>query len=191
MSHRSLFFRALSTTCLVGGVAFMSLGCGPAPVEGTGVKGPEGGSHPLLGQAAPAFTAEAVTGEGPKTVAEASGKVLIVDFWATYCDPCKKSFPKYQELVEQFGGDLAVIGVSVDEKGDASKETIEEFAKTTGVKFSLVWDTEKTAAKAYSPPNMPTSYVIDKTGVVRHVHAKYQVGEEAAIAEEVKALLGK
>jgi len=142
-----------------------------------------------VGQAAPAFTAEAVTGEGPKTVAEANGKVLIVDFWATYCDPCKKSFPKYQELVDQFGGDLAVIGVSVDEKGDGIKEAITEFSKTTGVKFSLVWDTEKTAAKAYSPPNMPTSYVIDKTGVVRHVHAKYNVGEESAIAEEVKALL--
>ena len=140
---------------------------------------------------APEITAEFVTGEGPKTLAEAKGKVVIVDFWATYCDPCKKSFPKYQELVDQFGGDLAVIAVSVDEPGDVSEDKLKEFASETGVKFPIVWDKEHKTADLYKPPNMPTSYVVDKEGNIRHVHAKYEAGEEAKIADEVRALLGQ
>jgi peroxiredoxin len=135
--------------------------------------------------------AEAVTGEGAKSLKEASGKVVIVDFWATYCDPCKRSFPKYQQLVDQFGGDLAVIAISVDDPGDVKKDQLEQFAKTAGVKFSVLWDKDRSAAKTYSPPKMPSSFVIDKTGVVRHVHAGYRDGEEARIAEEVKSLLGQ
>ncbi|MBL8741199.1 MAG: TlpA family protein disulfide reductase, partial [Myxococcales bacterium] len=74
------------------------------------------------GKAAAELVATYVTGEGPKTLAEAKGKVVIVDFWATYCDPCRKSFPKYQELVDQFGGELAVIAISVDEPSDVDEQ---------------------------------------------------------------------
>ena len=143
------------------------------------------------GGTAAEVSAEYVTGEGPKTLAEAKGKVVIVDFWATYCQPCKKSFPKYQDLVDQFGGDLAVIAVSVDEVGDADEAKLKEFAEQTGVKFTILWDKEQKTAKAYSPPKMPTSYIIDKEGNIAHKHAGYESGEEEKIAEEVKALLGK
>lgn len=143
------------------------------------------------GGAAKELQAEFVTGEGPKTIAEAKGKVVIVDFWATYCDPCRKSFPKYQELVDQFGGDLAVIAVSVDEPGDVSIDKIKEFANETGVKFPIVWDKEHLTSKDYNPTKMPTSFVLDKEGNIRHTHAGYESGEEDKIAEEVKALLGK
>ncbi len=177
--------RAITTLGLFAALA-ATAGCG-----GGGGEAQSGGdaAHPLVGKAAPEFAAEKVTGEGPATVKEANGKVVIVDFWATYCAPCKKSFPKYQELVDQFGGDLAVIAVSVDDKDDVSKEQIEEFAKNTGVKFSIVWDKDKTAAGQYSPPKMPSSFLVDKTGTVRHLHAGYESGEEAQIAEEIKKLL--
>jgi len=164
-------------------------GCSAAD-EG-GASNASGAQSPLVGAQAPEISAETVTGEGPKTLKDASGKVVIVDFWATYCDPCKKSFPKYQALVDQFGGELAVIGVSVDDPDDAKKEQLEQFVKSTGVKFSIVWDKDKSAAKRYSPPKMPSSYIIDKQGVVRHLHAGYTDGEENKIATEIKELLGK
>ena len=94
-------------------------------------------------------------------------------------------------MVDQFGGELVVIGVSVDDPEDASEDKLKEFASATGAKFSIVWDKEQATAGKYSPPKMPTSYVIDKEGVVRHVHAGYESGEEDKIAEEVNALLGK
>lgn len=181
--------KMLPTTCFLATIALGlgGLGCGSDP--GGEIASPGGAAHPLVGKPAPEFTAEKVAGEGPASLKEASGKVVIVDFWATYCAPCKKSFPKYQELVDQFAGDLAVIAVSVDEKDDVTKEQIEDFAKETGVKFAIVWDKEKSAAGTYSPPKMPSSFVVDKTGTIRHLHAGYESGEEAKIAEEIKALL--
>jgi peroxiredoxin len=181
------------SACLA--LSFASLGCGgggtaggPGPATGDNAGGEAGG---LVGSPAPEITAADVTGEGPATLKDASGRVVILDFWATFCEPCKKSFPKYQALMDEFGGDLVVIAVSVDDPEDVKDEQLKEFAKTTGVKFKIVWDKDKTAVKKYSPPKMPTSYVIDKTGVVKHIHAGYESGEEARIGDEVKALLGK
>lgn len=188
MSSRSSFVRCLSALFLGAALSLSVTGCGGGAASGGGAES-GGADGSLVGKAAPDFAAEAVGGEGPKSVKEANGKVVIVDFWATFCGPCKKSFPKYQELVDQFGGDLAVIGVSVDES-DTEKAKLEEFIKATGVKFSVVWDKDKSAAKAYSPPKMPTAFIIDKTGVVRHIHAGYGEGEEDKIAEEIKALVG-
>jgi len=143
------------------------------------------------GKLATELQATYVSGDGPRTLADAKGKVIIVDFWATYCDPCRKSFPKYQELVDQFGGDLAIIAISVDEPADVGEDKLKAFANDTGVKFPILWDKEHKTADAYKPPSMPTSYVIDKEGKIRHTHAKYESGEEQKIADEVKALLGK
>lgn len=166
-------------------------GCGPAQ-EDSKTPATEGGAAAgLVGKPAPDFAADSVTGEGPTTLKAAQGTVVILDFWATFCGPCKKSFPKYQALVEQFGGSVNVLAVSVDEPDSVTKEQIVEFAKSTGVKFPVVWDKEQKAVKLYSPPTMPTSFIIDKEGVVRHVHAGYKDGEEDKIGEEVKALLGK
>jgi cytochrome c biogenesis protein CcmG/thiol:disulfide interchange protein DsbE len=145
----------------------------------------------LIGSPAPAFSAEFVTGDGPKSLDEAKGKVVILDFWATFCEPCKKSFPKYQELADQFKGDLTILAVSVDEADSAKKEDLVKFAKDTGVKFAVVWDKDHKVADRYKPPKMPSSYIIDKQGVVQHLHAGYEAGEETKIAGEVKALLAK
>lgn len=187
-------FRA-SSLALVTALALSAAGCGgggtPATTGGESPKTPEGGASGAVGSKAPELSATPVSGDGPKKLADAAGKVVIVDFWATYCDPCKKSFPKYQQMVDQFGGELVVIGVSVDDPEDASEDKLKEFASATGAKFSIVWDKEQATAGKYSPPKMPTSYVIDKEGVVRHVHAGYESGEEDKIAEEVNALLGK
>ncbi len=163
-------------------------GCGgaapaapPAPQAGGG----------LIGSAAPELAAEVVSGEGPSTLKDASGKVVIVDFWATYCHPCRKSFPKYQELVERFGGDLAVLAVALDAPEDVSKEQLVEFADEAGVKFKILWDKDQSAVKNYNPRRMPTAFIVDRSGVVRHVHAGYEDGEEEKISREIEALLGE
>lgn len=189
------FFRSAAVLCASAVLSIAAAGCGGGgggggESAGPGAATPEAGGG-LVGQKAPEISAEAITGEGPKTLGEASGKVVIVDFWATYCGPCKKSFPKYQEMKGEFGDDLAVIGVSVDDADEASADKLKEFASTTGAKFAIVWDKNKETAKKYNPAKMPTSFIIDKEGNVRHVHAGYEDGEEQKIADEVKALLGK
>jgi len=196
MKWSSLFFRNAAVLFASAVLSVAAIGCGGGSAEGEGAKtaadekgGDKGGADE--GAEAPEIDAEDVTGEGPTTIKEAKGKVVIVDFWATFCHPCKKSFPKYQALMDEFGNDLAIIAVSVDGEDDVTKETLEKFAEETGAKFKIMWDTKQATAKKYSPAKMPTSFVIDKEGVIRHVHAGYEAGEEDKIAEEIKELIGK
>src|SRR5262245_33993015 len=89
--------------------AALSLFAASCAGGGGGAADASGPKHPLLGKPAPEITAEAVGGNGPKNIKSAQGKVVILDFWGTFCEPCKKSFPKYQEIVDQFPGDVAVL----------------------------------------------------------------------------------
>jgi cytochrome c biogenesis protein CcmG/thiol:disulfide interchange protein DsbE len=140
--------------------------------------------HPLLGTAAPEFEIPSQTGGAPLSPQSQAGKVVIIDFWATWCAPCRESFPFYQSLVEQHGGEVVVLAVSVDEE----PAKIPDFAKETGVTFPLGWDEGQVVAKLYNPEKMPTSYLVDKNGVVSHVHAGFADGDPAEIARHVDAL---
>jgi thiol-disulfide isomerase/thioredoxin len=175
---------------LTATVALFALsGCGGGGGGGDAKNPSDASDGGLIGKQAPEVVAEAVGGDGPTTLAESKGTVTIVDFWATYCDPCRKSFPKYQELVDKHAGDLVVIAVSVDDPEDVGTEEVLAFAEELNVTFPIVWDKERATADAYNPPKMPTSYVIDKEGVVRHIHEGYQADEADVIADEVAALL--
>lgn len=170
-------------------------GGGTTPDPKTGEDATSGGtssaSGGLVGSEAPELDAVSLAGDGPSSLSAARGQVVIVDFWATFCDPCRKSFPKYQELVDKYAGDLTVIAVSVDDPDDVTEDEVKKFAEDLGVSFPIVWDKEKKTAAAYEPPKMPTSYIIDKEGVVKHVHAGFEGGEAAVIDQEVAALLGQ
>lgn len=149
------------------------------------------GHGPLVGQRAPRLHAEYVSGNGPRDLDEARGKVVLVDFWATFCAPCRKSFPQYEALANQFGGELVVLAVNVDEPADTDRSVLEEFVKNTGVKFPVLWDVQLETAKAYHVPKMPSSYIVDRRGVVRYVHLGYVDGEPEEMAREIRALLAK
>ena len=178
-SPRSALCAALVTLATVGG----AIGCG-----GGGADSPDDVDS-LVGKEAPALHVISVGGDGPSSLKEARGQVTIVDFWATFCDPCRKTFPKYQELVDKHAGDVVVIAVSVDEADDVGTEEILAFAEELSVSFPIVWDKEHKTAEEYNPAKMPTSYIIDKDGVVRHIHVGYSSGEAEEIAAEVDALL--
>ncbi len=160
------------------------LACGPGPGAG-GANSAADAEHPLLGAAAPAFELEAPSGKQKVSLGEYAGKVVVVDFWATWCAPCKESFPAYQRLAQKFGSKLTVIGISVDE----DPAGIPKFAKETGAKFPLAWDDGQITSKSYQPPTMPTCFVIDQTGIVRFVHSGFHSGEEQVIASEIDSLL--
>jgi len=141
------------------------------------------------GKHAVEVTAAYVTGAGPRSIGDAKGKVVILDFWGTYCGPCKASFPKYQALLDQYGKDLAIIAVSEDETDSAKEDDLKKFAKDRGAKFVILWDKNKAAAKKYNPGTMPTSFVIDKDGKIVHIHTGFKDDEEKKISAEIKDLL--
>jgi cytochrome c biogenesis protein CcmG, thiol:disulfide interchange protein DsbE len=140
--------------------------------------------EPKVGKNASPFSLSSINGGG-KTGVE-KGKVTIVDFWATWCEPCKKSFPKYQELYVKYkASGLEIVAVSVDD----DKKDIPDFIKTHGAKFPVGWDEGHKIAECYKPPSMPSAYVIDKNGNIKHVHTGYHDGEEKELEKEIKSLL--
>jgi cytochrome c biogenesis protein CcmG/thiol:disulfide interchange protein DsbE len=180
----SLFRTSLSFLSSI--VLLAGVGCGGASASGEGAAAAGGGGHPLIGKPGPEFAAASVNGKGRASVKASSGKVLIVDFWATWCEPCKKSFPKLQDLYTKFktsGMDL--IAVSEDDENGG----LQDFGNTFGAKFPLVWDDGKAIAGKWQPKSMPSTFIVDKKGVVRFVHLGYHDGEEAEIEKEVKSLL--
>jgi len=145
----------------------------------------DGDTHGLVGVHAPAFSRPAFAGAGTLSTDGSKGKVLIVDFWATYCEPCAKEFPKLQSLADQHGGSMLVYGLSEDD----SSEPIGTFVKKTGVRFPIAWDQGNSISQRYKLEKMPTSFVVDKKGVIRFVHGGYVEGEAEKIGQEVEQLL--
>ncbi len=123
------------------------------------------------------------------TLPNTSGKVVLVDFWASWCGPCKASFPALNRLQAKYAAKgLVIIGIGVDE--DAAK--YKTFAAKMGATFSLAHDSTHQAASFFSPPTMPSSYLVDRKGVIRHVHSGFQGAKtEAEYVAEIEALLGK
>lgn len=139
---------------------------------------------PKIGEVASTFSLTSVNGGDAMAIEK--GKVTIVDFWATWCEPCKKSFPKYQELYVKYkASGLEILAISVD---DENKE-VPDFIKTYGAKFPVGWDEAHRIADCFKPTTMPSAYVIDKDGVVKFVHNGYRDGEEKELEKEIKSLL--
>ena len=121
----------------------------------------------------------------PKT----SGKVVLVDFWASWCGPCKASFAAMARLHAKYAGrGLVIIGIGVDE--DPAKH--QAFAAKNRVGFTLVHDSQQKAAAFFNPPTMPSSYLVDRSGKIRYIHAGFKSGKtEAEYIQEIEALLAK
>jgi cytochrome c biogenesis protein CcmG, thiol:disulfide interchange protein DsbE len=173
--RRSLLLGLIGSCSMLGACAGGGGGLGASPA---------GASHPLVGAPAPAFELRDIAGR-EQTLGVYAGKVLIVDFWATWCEPCKQSFPAYQKLVTKMSGDLGIVGLSQDDDAKG----IPAFLSATGATFPIAWDDGKAVAKAYDPPTMPTAYVIDRSGIVRFVHVGYRAGDEATLEDEVRSLM--
>jgi peroxiredoxin len=185
MKTRTVFSGVAAIACAA------AIGCGAASDDSPGAaSGGEGGKG-LVGKPAPDFAVAAVAnGKGKVSLDSLHGKVVLLDFWGTFCEPCKKSFPKLQDLYTKYGDSgLRILGVSEDEADD--KDKIPEFASTYGAKFTLGWDRDKNVARSYKPETMPSSFLIDKNGVVRFAHVGYHDGEEVEIDKEIKELLGQ
>jgi peroxiredoxin len=171
------------TAMVLLALASASSACGNMS-SASGANSAAGESHPLVGGAAPSFELPSPDARKKISLAGHAGKVVIVDFWATWCAPCHESFPAYQRLAQKFGSKLVVIGISVDEEPAG----IANFVKDTGATFPIAWDDGQVVSKSYQPPTMPTSFVIDKSGIVRFVHSGFHSGEEESLEKEVEEL---
>src|SRR5580693_9083284 len=110
-----------SVATLVLSSSVVLAGCGGASSSGGGAGSAANKkeAHPLVGSSVPNFAAASVNGKGRATVQPNEGKVLIVDFWATWCEPCKKSFPKLEDLYVRYRtSGMEIVAVSEDDDND-------------------------------------------------------------------------
>ncbi|MDK2124858.1 TlpA family protein disulfide reductase [Parachitinimonas caeni] len=137
------------------------------------------------GQPAPAVSLP--DGQG-KTMNLASlrGKVVYLDFWASWCGPCRKSFPWMNELGRQHGKDgLIVVAINLDEqRADANQFLIRQPAS-----FQVLYDPGSSTAKAFGLKGMPSSYLIDQQGVIRYSHIGFRDDSPAEITPKILELL--
>ena len=169
-----------------GALVAVAVACVASIAGCTDAVSPNDVKSEVVGNPAPGFSLEQVNGKGSVALASLEGQVVIVDFWGTFCEPCKKSFPKLQDIYSRYkASGLTIVGVSEDD----DKDGISAFGSSYGAKFPLVWDASKSVAGKWNPGSMPATFIIDRKGVVRFVHRGYREGEEVAIEQQVKSLL--
>jgi thiol-disulfide isomerase/thioredoxin len=140
------------------------------------------------GDRAPDFQARSVSGEAEVVLHEMRGKVVLVDFWASWCAPCNAAMPQLEKLSKEFPADqFVVLGVNVDKKLEDARRALERRPVT----YANASDPTGMLPKRFGLETMPTTYLIDQNGVVRLVHRGFRNGDMDEIRAQIEKLLAK
>lgn len=143
--------------------------------------------EPAKSPMAPDFTLAQYQG-GNLKLSEQRGNVVLLNFWATWCGPCRTEMPELDKLAKKYADlGVVVIGVNVETEGDGVKAYLSDIP----VSFPILLDTNNVASKTYDVQAMPTTVIIDKDGKVRSLHRAYQPGYEKKYEDDINALLAE
>ena len=138
------------------------------------------------GDAAPRFTAPLLSGDGTLDLSTYRGKVVFLDFWASWCPPCVTSLPMLDELRKEFPAtDFQVLAINLDKDTGRAKR----FLAKRGIGYPSASDPEGRIPEQFGLETMPTSYLIDRKGVVRLVHEGFRKGDIDTLRGEIRSLV--
>ncbi|MGY6276964.1 TlpA family protein disulfide reductase [Methylomonas sp. MgM2] len=116
------------------------------------------------------------------------GQVVLVDFWATWCPPCKKSMPFLNRLHTEYRAqNFEVLAINVDEDSDEAKK----FLTSNPIEYPTTFDPNGTCPQTFDVKAMPSSYLIDKTGVIRYIHLGFRDEDKGAIENQIADLIAQ
>ena len=142
-------------------------------------------SSGLAGQPAPDFVLKSATGENIR-LSEFRGDVVMINFWATWCGPCRQEMPLLDELYGRYQRvGFSLLGVNIDDDSHRAMAMVDEL----GVSFPVLFDKDKVVSKLYKVEAMPVTLLLDREGTVRHVHHGYKPGSEQKYLNEIRSLL--
>jgi len=141
-------------------------------------------SSDLLGKTAPDFTLRSNQGDNKK-LSEYRGKVVLINFWASWCAPCQQELPKLSELKglhDQY--DFELLAVNIDEEPEKALR----LAKKLGIEFPVLFDENKQVSKLYDIDAMPMTILVDRNGEVRYMHRGYKESYLSLYQKQIKQL---
>jgi peroxiredoxin len=143
-------------------------------------------AHALtIGQKAPDFTLKTMAGKNLNLV-EQRGNILLINFWASWCAPCRKEMPELQALQEKYQDlGFSVWGINVEQENQAGRKFLADLNLT----FPIFFDAKNTLSATYQVAAMPTSVIIDRNGIVRFIFRGYKSGYEKKYAKAIKQLI--
>jgi len=134
---------------------------------------------------APDFQLPQINGDSVQ-LSSLRGSVVYVDFWATWCPPCRESFPWMESMHQRYQDlGLEIVAISLDQKRDL----IENFLKSHKASFTILQDSEGGTAEAFKVKGMPSSYLVDRKGNIRVRHAGFNDDDKAELESQIKQLL--
>lgn len=134
---------------------------------------------------APDFTLKSRTGENIK-LSELRGQIVMVNFWASWCGPCRIEMPLLEDLYQEYQDyGFELLGINVDENTADAERLLARIPVT----FPILLDPQSSVSKAWQVDAMPTTVLIDRDGMVRYLHRGYRSGEEKIYAERLRALV--
>lgn len=140
-----------------------------------------------VGDRAPEFSAPSLDGKGNVSLGQFRGKVVYVDFWASWCAPCLKAIPEIEAMRKELPADrFQILAVNLDQQ---TKKAL-RFLEKNPIGYPSASDPKGRLPKQFGVDTMPTSYLIDDKGVIRYVHRGFQRGDGARLRTEIKKLLG-
>ena len=143
-----------------------------------------------VGQKARDFNLETLSSTSRRAVSleQYRGSVVMLDFWATWCEPCRDELPELDRLQKKYAKEkFVVIAVSVDNEAATAREFLQKY----NLNLLAAWDRNKSVVSAYDVQRMPSCYLIDATGKVRFVHYGYDDEHIAAYENEIELLLNE
>jgi len=138
-----------------------------------------------IGDKAPDFTLKSTLGKN-LNLKEQQGNIILINFWASWCGPCRKEMPALQVLQEKYQDlGFSVWGINVEQENQAGKRFLADLKLT----FPIFFDAKNTLSATYQVAAMPTSVIIDRNGIVRFIFRGYKSGYENKYAKAIKQLI--
>ena len=137
------------------------------------------------GAPAPAFQLNSNAGK-PLALADFRGQIVLLNFWASWCGPCRQEMPILEQLNRQYHGKgVTLLGINVEPDSAAAVTWL----KATPVTFPILFDTESKVSGLYEVAGMPNTVIIDRKGQVRYIHRGYSAGAENDYLNQIRALI--